>query len=205
MNQRPLLILVVLVCLVSVLFGHSAEELRGKVVRVADGDTITVLVEREQYKVRLDGIDAPEMGQAFGNRSKQALSGQVAGKQVVVKVNGKDKYGRTIGVVILDNTNVNEWMVAEGWAWQYTKYNRSERLARMEARARELGLGLWAGANPVAPWEYRPLKKKRPVSGYWLNTSSNTRHNSNCEWYENTARGRTCGKDEGKPCGSCGG
>jgi len=163
-------------------------------------------------KVRLAGIDSPERGQAFGAKAKQALSGKVFGKTVQVKDRGKDKYDRTLGVVRLGEENVNEQLVRQGWAWWYRKYAPDNKtLEAAEAEARKAKRGLWADANPVPPWDWRQAQRaktdgKQPaVTGYWLNTSTGVRHNSNCANYRNTKRGRECGPGEGKACGICGG
>jgi micrococcal nuclease len=90
--------------------------LEGKVVRIADGDTITVLVDRKQVKVRLSAIDAPERGQDFSQRSRQALADLVFGKEVSTETHGKDRYVRVIGDVYVGGKPVNEIMVRQGWA-----------------------------------------------------------------------------------------
>lgn len=131
----------------------------GKVVGVSDGDTITMLKEREQVKVRLVEIDAPEKRQAFGNRSKQALSQLVHGKQVEIKKYGTDRYGRTLGRVYQSGLDVNAEMVRLGMAWVYVKYAKDKGLYQIEAEAREQRRGLWADKEPVAPWEWRRARK----------------------------------------------
>ena len=135
--------------------------LTGRVVRVADGDTISVLDSNNtQHKVRLHGIDTPERNQPYGKKAWNALSAKVAGKNVGVVVLGKDSYGRTDGTVYLGNTNINRAMVAEGHAWWYRYYAREEHLLEAaEADARASNLGLWAETNPVAPWDWRRQQK----------------------------------------------
>jgi endonuclease YncB( thermonuclease family) len=94
----------------------------GKVVSVLDGDTIDILHNKRAKQIRLNGIDAPEKGQAFGQKAKQFVSEQAFGKEVTVKTFGLDKYGRTIGDVFLpDGRMLNEELVREGLAWWYTK------------------------------------------------------------------------------------
>ena len=190
------------------------EELSGKVIAVTDGDTIKVLVDKETITVRLEGIDAPESKQSFGKKSKEALSGLVAGKTVIVKKTGMDKYKRTLGIVIVGDLDANAKLVEEGWAWHFKKYNDEERLAKLEEAARKAKRGLWADENPLAPWDYRARQKTPEVApkapneqkmSYWLNTSSSVRHNEHCEHFQKTKRGRLCTADEGKPCGICGG
>ena len=142
-------LLLVLTCLI------SAETFTGKVVKVTDGDTITVVVEQRQVKVRLSAIDAPERRQDFSQKSTDALADMVFGKEVRIVSHGEDRYGRTIGDVFVGQTFVNEKLVADGWAWNYVKYSTSDRLADLEREARHARRGLWAGKSPIAPWEYR--------------------------------------------------
>ncbi len=190
------------------------EELSGKVISVTDGDTIKVLVNKETVTVRLEGIDAPESGQSFGKKAKEALAGLVAGKTVTVKKTGADKYKRTLGIVIVGDVDASAKLLEDGWAWHFKKYNDEERLAKLEEAARKAKRGLWADENPLAPWDYRARQKapqadpggpKEQKMLYWLNTSSDVRHNEHCEHFQKTKRGRLCTADEGKPCGLCGG
>lgn len=123
---------------------------------MADGDTITVLVnEHEQVKVRLAEIDAPEKSQAFGNRSKQALSALVFGKAVLVVDQGQDRYRRTVGRVYQDKVDVNSEQIRQGMAWVYRKYSKDKSLLPIEAEAKAEKRGLWADPEPVPPWEWR--------------------------------------------------
>ena len=134
-----------------------ADVITGKVVGVADGDTVTVLTPaKKQVKVRLDGVDAPEKAQAFGDKSKQFTSQMVFGKQVSVDVKETDRYGRSVGVVSVDGKNLNVALVSNGFAWWYREYAKdNEVLMNAESRARRERVGLWADANPVAPWDFR--------------------------------------------------
>jgi micrococcal nuclease len=139
----------------------AADPLTGKVVKVTDGNTLTVLVDRQEIKIRLNAIDAPERGQDFGQKSKEALADLVFGKEVRIETHGKDRYGRTIGDGFVGGTSVNEKMVEDGWAWNYVKYSKSHRLADLEKQARAAKRGLWAGNSPVAPWDYRAEKARK--------------------------------------------
>ena len=137
-------------------FTVHAKEFSGREVGVADGDTITVLVGVEPRRVGLVGIDAPEKGQPFGQRAKQAISRLVFGRTVRVVVRGQDRYGRTLGEVLLpDGASLNERLVEEGWAWHYTRYSKDQRLAEREATARRSLRGLWVDPRAVPPWEFR--------------------------------------------------
>lgn len=101
----------------------QAATLTGRVVGVSDGDTITVIDNTNtQFKIRLAGIDAPEKKQAFGQVSKKALSDLVFGKQVNVEYDKQDRYGRTIGKVLVNGTDANLEQVKQGLAWFYRKY-----------------------------------------------------------------------------------
>lgn len=147
--------------LVSILLASPIESMSadftGSVVSVLDGDTIKVLHNSHAERIRLHGIDCPEKGQPYGNRAKHAASALVFGKEVTVQTHGLDRYGRTIGDVMLpDGTNVNHELVKGGWCWWYRKYAPdNSRLERLEQDAREAKKGLWADPAPVPPWVYR--------------------------------------------------
>lgn len=135
----------------------AATTLIGRVVGVTDGDTITVLVDQQQVRVRLTEIDTPEKAQPWGTRANQALSEKVFGKTVEVRSEGTDRYGRTLGRVYVDGRDVNREMVREGNAWVYRQYMKDESLLTDEEYARVNGLGLWSlpEAQQVPPWEWR--------------------------------------------------
>jgi endonuclease YncB( thermonuclease family) len=148
--------------LVLALTPARADILVGKVVAVADGDTITVLDDsRVQHTIRLAGIDAPERKQPFGQRAKEQLSALVFGKTVQVETDKTDRYGRQVGKVVVDGRDANLAMVTSGMAWHYKKYQTeqapSDRLlyASAEEDARGGRLGLWREPAPVAPWDWR--------------------------------------------------
>ena len=140
----------------------SAEELTGKVIRVSDGDTITVLgPANQQHKIRLMGIDAPEKGQAFGNKSRDSLASIVAGRNVAVEWHKRDRYGRLVGQVFADSHDVGIVQIERGMAWHYKAYAREQRpedaqaYAGAEVESRAARRGLWADPRPVPPWEWR--------------------------------------------------
>ena len=143
-----------------------AENITGRVVGVADGDTITVLDARKvQHKIRLAGIDAPEKKQPFGNRSKESLSQLAFGKTVDVETIKRDRYGRQIGKVLVNGQDVNLLQVDRGMAWFYRQYQREQspndrRLYEAaEDAAKANKRGLWQDSAPVAPWESRRPKR----------------------------------------------
>jgi ATP-dependent hsl protease ATP-binding subunit hslU len=127
--------------------------LSGKVVSIHDGDTITVLQDKQQVKVRLFGIDAPELKQPYGKKSKRFLANLIAGEVVEVEENGKDRYKRTIGTFYLNGKDINAQMVENGYAWAYRKF--SKKYTAQESKARKQGLGLWRDKEPISPWEWR--------------------------------------------------
>ena len=129
-----------------------------RVVGISDGDTLTVLRDdRVQVKIRLHGIDAPETGQPFGSRAKQAASELAFGKYVTIREMDHDRYGRTVAVVILpDGTELNRELVEQGMAWHYRQYTPGDvLLTRAEVIARKAHLGLWSQPNPIPPWDWR--------------------------------------------------
>ena len=146
----------------SVCTASASKILQGKVVSVADGDTITVLdAEKNQHKIRLQGIDAPEKAQAFGAKSKQALYEMVHGKTVQVSFEKSDKYGRILGKVLLDGQDICHEQIKAGLAWHYKKYQNQQPLvdrdaySASETAAKNEKLGLWSDPRPVAPWDFR--------------------------------------------------
>ena len=144
------------VLLLLVIFPAPAETVhQGKVIKIADGDTLTLLVDSKQLKIRLSDIDTPEKKQPFGTRAKQALSELAFGKQARVVEVTVDRYGRIVGRVYVDGVDVNRELVARGYAWVYRKYSDDAELLRLEAEAKQKGLGLWADPNPIPPWEWR--------------------------------------------------
>ncbi|TXS90732.1 thermonuclease family protein [Parahaliea maris] len=134
-----------------------AFDIRGRVVRVADGDTLSVLDSRgEQHKIRLYGIDSPELDQAGGGAAKGALSKLAYQQQAGVVMVERDDYGRVVGTVYVGNTNLNLAQVRAGQAWWYRYHAPHERaLEAAESSAQEQQIGLWAHDNPVPPWNWR--------------------------------------------------
>ncbi len=139
----------------------AAETYIGFVTGLTDGDTITLRTDDETFEVRLLGIDAPERGQPFGTKARQALSGVVFNNtRVTLLSEGKDRYGRTLGTIILNGADVNEYMVRRGWAWWYEYFAKDNtRLRDAQAEAQQAKRGLWADPNPIPPWEWRKGKR----------------------------------------------
>ncbi|WP_054287308.1 thermonuclease family protein [Gulbenkiania mobilis] len=134
----------------------AGERVDCRVVGVHDGDTLTCLAAgNRQMKVRLFGIDAPETKQSFGTRAKQTLSDAVYGKQVAVETMDTDRYGRTVGRVLLGGQDINLQQVKQGMAWVYTQYTKDLAYLAAEQVARSAKRGLWAEPNPVRPSDFR--------------------------------------------------
>ncbi len=133
--------------------------IEGRVVGVHDGDTITVLRDKKQYKIRLDGIDAPELSQAYGQVAKRFASDFAFGKIARVEVHGVDRYGRYLGEVFVDGKSLNKAILAGGLAWHYKQYSKDPVLAALESEAHLKKIGLWKDPAPIPPWDFRKRKK----------------------------------------------
>ena len=136
---------------------QPAADLTGRVVRIADGDTVSILdAANRQHKVRLYGIDTPERDQPFGKAASNALKQLLAEKPVDVVIIATDNYGREVGTLYQQGVNINLAMVTGGYAWWYQHYAPHERkLEVAEQQARKQGLGLWSAPHPVPPWDWR--------------------------------------------------
>jgi endonuclease YncB( thermonuclease family) len=160
-----------------------AGEYPARVVGITDGDTITVLTaDRKQAKIRLHGIDAPESGQDFGSRAKQAASELAFGKAVTIQSKDTDRYSRTVAEVILpDGRSLNHEMVKQGMAWWFRHYAPKDReLERLEREARRGKLGLWSQPGAVPPWEWRDGKGVPHSATVIGNRRSRLYHRPNC-------------------------
>jgi micrococcal nuclease len=162
MLKRSLLVVIFLLALIT---ACNKKETLYKVVGVKDGDTLVLLSpDNQNITVRLAEVDCPEKNQAFGQAAKQFTSNLCFGKRVQLTGTQKDRYGRTVGQVVLeDGTNINYEIVKNGYAWQYLAYSNNMELAGLEQHARENKLGLWQDINPVAPWNFRKEEKLNRV------------------------------------------
>jgi endonuclease YncB( thermonuclease family) len=137
-----------------VLLGN--DKFTAKVIGVTDGDTIVVLTnDKQQIKIRLEGIDCPESNQDYGERAKQATVQLCFGKEVTVQKSGEDRYGRTLAYIYIGNVCINKQLLSLGMAWHYKQYNKDTELAKLEIEAREKKAGLWSQPNPTPPWDWR--------------------------------------------------
>ena len=151
--------LIVLLVLSGYLF---SAELKGKVIKVSDGDTIMILTEEKRpVRIRLDKIDAPEKKQAFGYQSKKYLSSLIFRKDIIVKYKKIDRYGRVLGIIYYDGQDINLLMIKSGMAHHYRHFDKTLEYMIAEKEARENRVGLWQDANPIEPYQFRKLSKRR--------------------------------------------
>jgi endonuclease YncB( thermonuclease family) len=129
----------------------------GRVVGVKDGDSLIVLVDKREIEVRLAEVDAPESGQPYGNRAKQALSALVFGKTVRLVPTDHDRYGRTVGRIFVGDIDVANELVRRGAVWVYRQYAHRPELYALEAGAKKSGAGLWGlpETERTPPWDWR--------------------------------------------------
>jgi endonuclease YncB( thermonuclease family) len=141
---------------------HRTQASKYRVIHIADGDTITVLdADTKEVRVRLQGIDAPEKGQAFGTESRRHLSELLLGKEVTLQGDKTDKYGRVLCKVIIDDRDANLEQINAGFAWLYRQYEKDlsnedkSSYSNAESEAHSAKRGLWSAPAPTPPWEYR--------------------------------------------------
>jgi len=168
------------------------------VIHVEDGDTVTVRSPAGPIRVRLEGIDAPELDQRFGLEARNYLRTLVFDRTVEARPTGMDQYDRLLARLVADGRDVCELMVAAGWAWHYREYSNDARLSALERQARAGRRGLWADPEPRAPWEERargrrdsgrpptatPTRDAEPSSGpFHGNVKSRVYHAPGCRDY----------------------
>jgi endonuclease YncB( thermonuclease family) len=140
----------------------AADPVVWRVVNVHDGDTLTALDDTNtQHRIRLHGIDAPELGQPFGRVSRDRLAALAKGKAATITPHGRDRYGRTIATVEIEHDELGHRLVAEGLAWHYSRYSDDATLDAAQKAARAARRGLWADGAPIPPWEWRATEKQR--------------------------------------------
>ena len=208
-----------LFCLISLL-ASPCWAWQGKVVGVYDGDTIEVLHDGKDEKIRLYGIDAPEKTQDFGQEATQFTSDTVLRKTVEVKAMDIDRYGRTVGLVTIDGACLDEELVKAGLAWVYTKHCKESFCAQwknLQEEAKGKKIGLWSMPAPTPPWDFRSgwssgqTSQKDTEQGivYLGDTSLKVFHRPECPQYncrncivdfKSRAKAISAGY---KPCGIC--
>ena len=147
--------------LIAIAFAAQAQNLKGRVTRIIDGDTVEILLNSSPIIVRLNGIDAPEKDQMFGTRARQVVSELAFGKQVGLILHERERYNRIVADVILpDGRNLSHELVRGGAAWWFRRYApHDEKMRLLEEEARDAKRGLWADPSPMPPWEFRKLSK----------------------------------------------
>ena len=194
-----------------------AEELTGKVIAIADGDTLTVLGgDNRQIKIRLAEIDTPESGQPYGSRARQALAALAFGQQARIVETDRDRYGRTVGRVYVGGVDINAELVRQGAAWVYRQYAKDPALFALEDEARAAKRGLWAlpEAQQIPPWEWRKAERQQPQAapptstgdGFTCGAKRYCREMTSCaeaRFYLNSCGlSRLDGDRDGTPCES---
>ena len=188
-----------------------SEDIYGKVVSITDGDTVIIVSDKKQIKVRLAEIDTPEKNQPYGKKAKRALSDLIFNKEVEVEMVSIDRYGRTVGKIFLDNQNINKEMVKAGHAWVYVQYARDKTLFDLEKNAKENQLGLWAlpEEKRIPPWQWRRGKRsieKETNLSFQCESKTTCRQMQNCAeakyYLTNCGLTRLDGDKDGVPCES---
>lgn len=151
--------ILLITALLAALPAQAGQAFNGRVIGIADGDTLTVLVDTTPHKIRLAEIDAPEKKQAFGERAKLSLSDLCFNQQADVSPGVTDRYGRTVARVSCAGVDASLYQVSNGLAWAYTSYLTDPAIATAERAARDSGTGLWVDTEPTPPWLYRKGKK----------------------------------------------
>ena len=132
------------------------ERYPAKVVKITDGDTVTVLDDNNnQIKTRLEAIDTPEKVQPFGTKAKDHLGDIIHERTVTIHKTGQDWFKRTLAFIEVGNRIINEQMITDGFAWHYKKINQNEHLSQMEQGARAAKRGLWTDKTAIPPWDWR--------------------------------------------------
>lgn len=171
----------------------NAYEITGKAIHVADGDTITVLQpDNSKRKIRLYGIDAPESGQVFGDKSKKLLIKLAKGKLVTADCIEKDKYQRDVCTIYHGNTDINATMVVSGGAWVYREYYKGSVYYNYESQARAGKRGLWATgeAQRIEPWRWRKGENNNANAPAVKLSRSNICHGKGTKYYNRVKRYR---------------
>jgi len=176
---------VAVICL-TLAFSQPATKFTAKVVGITDGDTITVLRDNGQIRIRLHGIDCPERGDDFSQKAKQFTSTLVFGKTVQVKPVDIDRYGRTVARIYIGEKDLSVELVRSGLAWHYIQYAPNDKeLTEAEALAKSAGVGIWSLPNPAPPWGRASLQPKSESGSvdFHGNVRSKIFHAPSCRYY----------------------
>ena len=155
---KPVIQTIFVSCLVLSAFCLPAycEQLVGTVIAIESGDTFTLEMGNKTERIRLEGIDCPEVDQPFGNKAKTFTSRKILNKKVTVEVKSRDSYNGTWSVVLTpDGQDLNRELLKTGLAWWYHKYSDDHSLGELETKARLKHRGLWDQIAPMPPWDFR--------------------------------------------------
>lgn len=162
MQQTLIRLIAGIVLGIAVPTSSTASQITGRVLAIADGDTLTVLDDgRVAHRLRIDAIDAPERTQPYGQRARRSLAGLAHGRPATADCPKTDRYGRAVCRVVIDGVDVGLEQLKRGLAWHYLRYAHEQpaalraEYARAEEAARDQRAGLWSSAAPIAPWDYR--------------------------------------------------
>lgn len=131
------------------------------VAQVFDADTYKVLYKGKLIIIRLANVDAPELNQYYGKPAKAAVSKLILGKNVELEILRKDRFGRTVANLRIENISLDSLLVAKGWAWHYLPYSSHLHLSELEIKAIKIGAGMWKCKHNIPPWLWRKLNKRQ--------------------------------------------
>jgi len=157
--KSRVLVLVFLLCGLNAQPAVS-EILKGYVVGITDGDTLTMLVGTQQHKIRIAAIDSPERVQAFGDKAKSHIAALVFNKDAVAECH-KKSYDRKVCKVLVEGQDIGLLQIYAGMAWWSRKYAKEQTTEdqnvyeQAEMMAKFKRLGLWGDSNPIPPWDWR--------------------------------------------------
>jgi len=162
------ILLSLVIMLIATMLPVSAESFTGKVISVADGNTLMVVSNNRAVKIRPAGVDAPDLDQAYGPQAREFLENLVKGKNVWVDVKKQDHYRRLVAPVIVDGLDVSVALAAAGMAWYDSKTAGNGQIAMADAEAQAKKIGLWSQPNPIPPWDFRQ-QRRGPIPNAVMN------------------------------------
>ncbi|RCV36886.1 hypothetical protein SETIT_8G017300v2 [Setaria italica] len=140
---------------------RSLHEAGYKVITISGEEILA-----KKYRIRMRGVDAPELKMTNGKESKNALVKLIGGKRVIIYVYGQDQFGRHVGDIYCDDVFIQEQMLKSGHVWHFKIYDKRPEFAQWEREARAARRGLWASENPEKPWDWRREQRSASVQVY---------------------------------------
>lgn len=161
-----------LAALLFIAAGARAEVIDARVTHVGDGDSLSVCIDRQEARVRLLYIDAPEYRQPYGREARRSLAELCADKVARLDWSQKDRYGRILARVSCADVDVNAEQVRRGMAWVSSLDKPAPAFFAAQRNARDGALGLWSDPDPVPPWKWRRAHRSdnKPVNAAWEGT-----------------------------------